>query len=231
MEDTLHIEVEETINVDPEETIEGEPEEIREFDFKAWFKKALKFVLKWFKILFCISLVYVFIVTAIGVSISLSSRNISRKYAKAYFYNNIKTMARYSAEDLYEWVSGGDEDAYFEKCSDIFREDIDSWGKLSRVQKRAKKDQLFNEYGSYRVRIKVTREEKISVDSVSHYKYVHEKVNEGNWLERFMNKPTKAMKITVKARIKGEERIVTEVMEVTLVKGRLLWKVLDIDKV
>ena len=100
-----------------------------------------------------ISLVIAFVVicVAIGTVSCLSPKSVAERYIEAIIFNDVKTQVSLSAYDVKALLTSSydDEDEFFEKKSDSYDVDINSWGSYYRVVKKDRKEDFEDEYGKY----------------------------------------------------------------------------------
>lgn len=177
-------------------------------------------------------LVGVALILALALSATISYFSpgaVAERYAKAQLFSDYHAMNRYCAYDLYAYkLDGDDEEDYFEDISDHYREDIYSWKDYSSYMRDSIEEQLEDYYGDYEISYEATRVKKISLRTL--------KKEEKSFLDKLENRVdfdpgyiNGARKVTVKIKIKGEDRNHKQETSFYMVRIGLSWKVLSAD--
>lgn len=162
-------------------------------------------------------------------------KNIAKRYTKAVITGNEKAVSRLLAYDNEEvWLSNSGlyyldsyvkVERFFEKQSDIYEADIDSWNDFYKAYKRYCRDGLEDEYGKYKISVKVRRSNSISKNKL---------ITSGEFgslseVEKYGFDSSKASaykKVTVSWKISGEDGTSRDTWDVYLAKVNGFWKVL-----
>lgn len=186
------------------------------------------------KVIILFAVAVIAICTVFTVIAFRSPKSIAKRYAVATIKGDTATTDKYMAYDsqanrLWHYKCENDEEKFFELQSLESDEDITSWKDYYRAIKEARKEDLEDTYGKYRISAEVT-----SIKDISNKKLESE-VGLGRLaaFEEHANfdKDTisKAKVAKVKAKITGEDGIERYVFTVYLVKNNGSWSVLYYD--
>ena len=163
----------------------------------------------------------------IGILSSFSPKAVARRYIIARVEEDVRRESKLLAYDRKAQILAGysDEEQLYEKASDRYGEEINSWTDYCKVVRAMEKETLEDHYGEYEITAEATKEKDISVKKLeselgSTYKY----------LERYGFDPDSvksAKVVTVKFKLKGEDSTVRETFLVYLAKIGASWKVVD----
>lgn len=176
------------------------------------------------------------IIVSLCVFFTLTNpKNIAKRYTKAAITGDQKAVSRLLAYDDEEaWLSNSGlyyldsdvkEKKFFEKQSDIYEADIDSWNDFYKVIKRNFRDGLEDEYGKYKISVKVRRSNSISKNKLTTY----DEFGSLDEVEKYGFDSSKASaykKVTVSWKISGEDDTLRDTWDVYLAKVNGFWKVL-----
>lgn len=176
------------------------------------------------------------IIVSLCVFFTLTNpKNIAKRYTKAAITGDQKAVSRLLAYDDEEaWLSNSGlyyldsdvkEKKFFEKQSDIYEADIDSWNDFYKVIKRNFRDGLEDEYGKYKISVKVRRSNSISKNKLTTYDEFGS-LDEVEKYEFDSSKASAYKKVTVSWKISGEDDTLRDTWDVYLAKVNGFWKVL-----
>ena len=164
-----------------------------------------------------------------------SPKAVAERYVTALIKNDTETQAKLWADD---WKAStlatygffdGDEEAFFEKMSDQYGEDVASWKDYSRVCIAHADEERRDLIGKYKIKVEATKLRETSVrklrntfDAIFAFRERHYGLDPDGI--------SKGAEVTVKARISGEDDLyLKSVYTVYLVKIGPSWKVLTCD--
>lgn len=182
-----------------------------------------------------IGLLVVIIVLVCAASVTgifSTAESVALKFVKATADFDAKTASRYLAYDikainLYNNDCEGDEDAFFDKMSDDYDEDIRSWNDYFKAMHDSNVEDFIDLCGDYTISCEVSRTKDISEKKVKdYYSYELSKYEKRAGLD--IDDIGAGKIITVKGKYETEdEGIVRFTCEVVVVKCSSAWKVLD----
>lgn len=171
------------------------------------------------------------ILIVVGVALAVTLTVTSPEYrakqmAMAYMYDDITRMNKYTAYDMYSRVLNNinkTEEEYFASKGAYYREDIDSWEYLSKVERERRDDDYFEAYGDYKICIEVTRVKDTSKGKLD--QTLITRLESNGLFDRDDIEDVKQVSLTIK--IQGENKIKRIKATVDMVKIGLLWQVFD----
>lgn len=193
-----------------------------------WIKAAIA-PERWRKTAVISGAAIVALVVAIVLLARGSATSVAKRYCTAY-WGDIRKIEQLSAYDWRNEKLQGyeDEDAFFEDMSEEYDADIRSWQDYYRALNEYGREVLDDYVGKYSAEMDVTKVRDISVDKLrGDLSYHIKKLEEHGSFDA--DKITAAKKITVKVKLKGEERTVRYTYDMYLVKVSGAWKILTVD--
>lgn len=160
-------------------------------------------------------------------------KNIAERYVKASINGNERVCSQLEAFDNKEdWLRSAyygngkcEEEDFFDKKSNEYDADINSWNDFYSVIKAEQQDYWEDRYGKYKITTKVTRSKDMSEKKIAS----SSELGSLDYLERcgFDSNETSAYKkVTVSAKISGEDNMCRLTYYVYLAKVHGFWKVL-----
>lgn len=164
-----------------------------------------------------------------GVISYNSPESVAKRFVKAVFLFDDKTVAKLTAYDWYvKTLNGDDEDAFFDKKSDYYDTDITSWKDYFKTYKSYTKESMEDEFGDYEFSFEVTRVKDISARKLKEkYSDILQEYEEKSMLDSDSIENGKIA--TVKVKLETEDGIERVTCTVAVVKMSGAWKVLTLD--
>ena len=176
----------------------------------------------------------ILVCAASATGIFSSAESVALKFVKATADFDAKTVSKYLAYDikairLYNSDCEDDEEAFFDKMSDEYEEDISNWNDYFKAMHDSSFEDFVDLFGDYTISCEVSRSKDISEKKVKDdYSYELSKYEKRAGLD--IDDIGAGKIITVKGKYETEdEGIVRFTYEVVVVKCSNTWKVLDYD--
>lgn len=152
---------------------------------------------------------------------------VATRFVKASVFQDWSEMAKHTAYDLYAYeLNGKSEEEYFEAASREYHEDISNWKELSVCSRNKWDDLLSLAYGSYTVKVSASRTSDLSVSRLEEAcSNSLDRIEERTDFDR--GSISKAKKVTVNVKIRGEDDSDRYSETVYMVKCGLFWKCLE----
>lgn len=157
--------------------------------------------------------------------------SVAERFCKAYWLDEraVTRMMAYDRNNERISKFDGDEEVFFERNSDYYETEIQSWADYYKAVDTDAKEHLSDDYGHFRIKAEATKVRDISVKKVidDNARFLASLEKHGS----FDRDTIKAAKeITVKVKIVGEDETYRDTFQVTLVKIGAQWKVLANDR-
>lgn len=156
-----------------------------------------------------------------------SAASVAKRFCAALWGDS----APFDSLTAYDWKNESlqgyeDEESFFEDMSDEYDTDIHSWRAFCKAVSKSRQEDLEDSIGKYSVEADVTKTRKFTVDKM--------RSELSDWIDELeengsfdSDEITAAKKVTVKAKVKGEDEILRYTIDVYLVKIHGAWRVLS----
>ena len=184
----------------------------------------------------------VLILSGIGVLLAIlifallsynSAKSVAKRFYKAYTQGNYKicdVLTAYNMKKYRVFICGAetDEEVFFWRMTDRYDSDIESWNDFYKATKEYQADLLEDQYGNYKIEIKVIKSKEISVkklfsDNKAHVDVLEDKTGFDS------DKVSAAKMVVLKVKITGDDSTEREQVQVQLVRIDGTWKVYSVD--